>query len=91
MQMLIRRVIHKIYLLTVHKYEASANVKMAKNSNFELCFGNLNSQPMCVIAVLVVFLGIGDANSNTINDEAKQMLELRSEGMNAKKIFSISS
>ena len=89
--MLIHRVIHKKYLWTVYKYEASANVKMAKNSNFVSCLGNLNSQPMCVIVVLLVFLGVCDANSNTINDEAKQMLKLRSEGMNDKKIFSLSS
>ena len=68
-------------------YESSVNVKMANISNFGLCLGNSSLQSICVIVVLVVFLGVCDANSYCKKHKAKQILKLPSKGMIAGKIF----
>ena len=68
-------------------YEASVNVKMSKNSSFGSCLGKSSVKFICAIIVLLVFLGVCDANSYCKKHKAKQILKLPSKGMIAGKIF----
>ena len=70
-----------------HYYESSVNVKMAKISCFGSYLGNPSLQSIGAIVVLLVLLGVCDANSYCKKHKAKQILKLPSKGMISEKIF----